>query len=167
MSSSYYVYVGPYLRLKVKKVDDITKEYGCVKINGPYLLPSIECLAYKKPVSRSSKFCTVCGSALEEFDKTIQKKAVDIHDILGEEYEDSLFRCDMDDIKEYEYWLPNHYYGVRPLSFSKDHGEREVTNIDKQAEISWFYERYNEEIILIKNATDDYEILWGIISYYH
>jgi hypothetical protein len=169
MSSSFYVYVGPFLKLKINKIEVSKKGgFGC-----PDWIAGKGCKGFETKVAMPSgdaKFCPYCGLELVEIIRKIPEKVVDIYHLLESKYEDSLFQCYIGDFdkREYEHWIPNHYYPKRILTFSKGEEEIEVLDIDKEEEIKWFNERYKNELALIKEAAgEDAQIMWGILSYYH
>lgn len=158
MGTSYYVHLGPYVRIDNVMVDETRKKRACI---------NKDCTQYGKKME-SGTYCSICGSPIGSMDYTA--KVPQYNGMLLMDHEDSLWSpAFIGNKNKYHYLLPNQH-GPRG-SWSIDYHddvELDLKALDSASEIQWMEDQYPEELkILREKLGDAVHICWGLITYAH
>ena len=160
MSTSYCVFVGPYIRFKKVKVDTKSQIRCC---------GGVTCRGYRSPVSDERKlFCADCGEKITTKEYTVKEDRFNHYDALAE-YEDSLWSPETSGNENYHYLFPNHE-GPRKFTVEPhwEQVEQNLASVNWESEVEWLKETYSDELKIIKAIVkDDLEICWGLVTYAH
>ena len=158
MSLDLYIYLGPFLKVKNKKIDGFEKRKTC----------SDNCK--KRGIYDSPNFCPECGNKIEEIDYPIKVNAFNqreiCDDLLEEKLTTAYFFDGGGEDKEF-YLIRNVVRGDEPRDFSIETVNGcMMENIEKEKEVLWFKKAFSDEIEKVskKCGKENVEVSWGYIS---
>ena len=168
MSTDYTVHLGPYVICQNSLVDSVSTRRACT---------NRKCRLHTHDYfDKSHKFCTLCGTKIDEVKFNLRDKKVSGHE-LQEEMDEKLIVLGIDCStldKNDDIWVSNirRPKNKRKLSFDpKFDGEQyiEITPELMAEEISEFVDQFRDEISILRKAygLENVTIKWGLIHSIH
>lgn len=163
MSSTYYVYCGPFLCCEKTKQKVKEEKEGCV---------NKKCSNYHDETN-GEKFCSECGTAVSRWHVEVTRSVTDWWEVWGEG-EPILWRADVGG--KFDNYDLMTVEGSRrkgqPRDFQTDEFSNDVcvnlTDPAKQAnEIAWFKEKFAKAIQQCKDGygEDKVNVCWGLLTW--
>lgn len=151
----YTVYVGPYIKVKHKEINEKVTKKGCVneKCDARYM-------ELRPDKYNGDSFCSKCGRKIQDYTTTKVSKDY-VHDVIVDEYEETLRYAGegQEDII-----LCNRDIDGK-LSHHDKYDDYSADERDPKSEMKWFYGEYGEELEALEERVEELSIHWGVVTF--
>lgn len=161
MGMNVSLYMGPYLKVRNEKIEELVSVRACL---------NDEC--GKKLTESKEKFCSRCGTQIIEAKVPQKRDKVDIWE-LTEKWNEQLYQAGELHLKgDISVLLPNISAPKTMRKFHMDieSGPSFVENYDSkinpQEELAWFKKQFANEISDLKEQLKEVEVGWGLVRYW-
>lgn len=149
MSLDHTVYIGTFVKVKIKKTDEYKQKYGCLNHKDQYFC-------------ELDKFCKTCGSPLQNFN--LDEKIEKIPDWYSLINRDEIIFVGCNQLNEH---LSYSNSGIGELVLNDMDTSFVNVDVDMAGKIEAFKVHHSKYLEWLDKEGFDYIIDFGVIQYYH